>query len=204
MNHLARLLVLLAVSSLAAQSLKNEDLGISITNKPQLFVAEILDVKKMDLANRKAVFLNRGRVMERVKLSHGGGTRIYRFDDGFSENTEVKLGWQMPLARELWLAYYEWGWYMASSAHSGAVQVFELREGKVFIIQQIAFDMHHGGHAVGASFDPKRKILTVRSVPFDSPKGRCCPIYINTVTFRWDGQRFVRISAKRAPISKQE
>lgn len=200
MNQFAGLLIFVVLPFLVPQALK-KDLGITITYKPRLFAADVTDIAKMGLANRQAVLLDHGKVLEKVKLKQGRGTKTTRLgEEGYSEKTEVQIGWQKSLGQDHRLAYYEWGWYAASSSQSGVVQVFELRDGKVSITQQIDFDMHHGGHAVGASFDPNSRTITVRSVPYESPDGRCCPTYINIVTFRWDGQLFVSVRARRAPL----
>lgn len=204
MNHLVRLLVLLAVPSLAAQSLKNEDLGVVVVNKTGLFAAQVADFSKMDLANTRAVNLgSHGEIEEWQALKRGKGTTVYTSRSGVYEGmTEARFKWRRALDNEHWLALYGWTWASGSSNSSLLAQVMEPRGEKVFITQQIEANAHGAGADV--AFDPATKLLTVKAVGFTPSDAHCCPSFLGVVTFRWDGQRFVRVGAKRVPIPKQD
>jgi hypothetical protein len=85
----------------------------------------------------------------------------------------------------------------ASCNHHEIVQVFELRGSHPFLIQQIDFDSDATG--TGATFDGNSLTLTVRGrSKEDSP--HCCPKSLDVVTYRWERQKFVQSSYKRAPV----
>jgi hypothetical protein len=197
MNLFARLLLVAVLPSVAIPAEKI-DWGVDVESKPYTFAVDVADINSFDLANMKAVRLDRGKAEETVRLKRGKAKKEYRDKDNvFISETEVTLRWAKPLNAQRRVVYYEWGWYAGSSDQGGIVQVFELNEGKVLIAQQIYLDMHHGGQEVGARLDENSKELVVKSVPWDSPNGRCCPSHLNTNVFHWDGQRFVRIRATR-------
>jgi hypothetical protein len=95
------------------------------------------------------------------------------------------------------IADYQWEWLAGSSSQEDVVQVLETSGGRVLITQQIQINTHHGGHSVGASYDPRRRVLTCSGADLDPPEGRCCPSLMDVVTFRWNGAKFVRVSGKR-------
>jgi hypothetical protein len=182
----------------------DDDLNIYVTRSFSLFASNVSDIHHVDFANHPAVFLksptNNG---ERQVLKQGRGKSTYvlgRSLEGTAWGTsEVRLKWQRALDPDHWIVGYHWYWTAASSSQSEILQVFELRDGKVFITQQIEADLH-GGRSIGAMLNPRSRRLTVKSVELNSPNGRCCPTYINTVVFDWTGERFRRISAHRAPV----
>jgi hypothetical protein len=204
MNALARLLLLAVLPAFASQSLKNEDLGVDVVNKPGLFAAKVPDFSKMDLANMRAVNLgSHGEIEEWQELKHGKGTTVYTSHSGLYEGTtQAKFVWQQSLDIQHQLAAYRWSWGAGSSRQSVLVQVMELRGEKVIITQQIEANAH--GCCADAKYDPKNGLLTVKAVGFAENDGHCCPSFLGVVTFRWDGHRFVRIRAGRAPIPKQD
>jgi hypothetical protein len=205
MNHIARFLIVALLPSFAIPSEKI-DWGIDVESKRHTFAMNVADINQLDLANMNAFYLVEGKTEERLLLRRGKANRIYYFvdDNSVSGSTKVTFRWKKPLDEQRFLAYYEWGWYAGGSDQGGIIQVFEISEAKVSITQQIYFNMHAGARAVGAIFDANAQTLTVKSVPFFSPGGRCCPSHLNTITFRWDGQRFVRVGAKLAPIPKHD
>ena len=206
MTQLARLLLLAVLPAVASQSLKNEDLGVNVISKPGLFASHVSDFSKMDLANMRAVNLGvYGELEEWQKLKHGRGRTVAFGADGqvlAGNQTDVRLESHEMLDADHQLVVYWWQWVGGSSSQSLIVQVLELRGDKVFIAQQIEADAHGAGAA--AAFNPKTRLLTVKAVGFAENDGHCCPSFLGVVTFRWDGQRFVRIRARRAPIPKQD
>jgi len=201
MNKFAFVLFLAVAPCLFSQKLKDDDLNVYVTHSSSLFASNISDFHHLDLSNLRAVFIeasgSRGQ-WQALKNGKGKTVDINRYGE-FEGATDVALAWQQPLDAKHWLAAYDWEWVGGSSSHSQIVQVFELRDGKVFITQQIEADTHHGGAAVGAVLNPSKKTLVVRAVELDSPKGRCCPTQINVVAFAWTGKQFRRVSAFRMP-----
>jgi hypothetical protein len=196
MNKLALLLLVTAMPCVFSQSLKSKDLAqlnVFITRGNWLFASNISDLTHVDFANLRAVNIDDGEWQE---LRRGKGKTI--LEDG--SRTEVWLRWRHALNDNHWVAGYGWFEAAGSSNSSEVVQVLELRDRKVYITQQIEAVTHHGGKSAGAWFDTKKNLLTVKAVESDSPKGRCCPTHMNVVVFRWDGNRFRRISAKTVPI----
>jgi hypothetical protein len=117
----------------------------------------------------------------------------------YEGGVEVELGWWRQLDPTHAVVDYLWTDGNGSSNQSEIVQVFELRDGKVFITQQVEADTH-GGDTAGARFDETTKRLIVKAVELDSPNGRCCPTHLNVVVFRWEGREFRQISARQTPI----
>lgn len=202
MNRFAFVLVLACVPSVFSQTIKDDDSNVYVTHTSVVFASRISDLNHLDLANLRAVFIEPdGSKGEWQALKHGRGraVEINRYGE-FEGATGVALAWQQPLDASHWLAAYDWEWVGGSSSHSQIVQVFELRDGKAFITQQIQADTHHGGRAAGAMLNAEKKTLIVRAVELDSPEGRCCPTRINVVAFAWTGRRFRRVSARQVPI----
>jgi hypothetical protein len=199
MNRFAFLLLLVAPPCLVSQTLKNNDLNVYITRASVLFAAGIGDFSQMDFANARAVHVDGDGEWQALKRGRGRTKDASRVG-----SVEVWLRWQQALDARHWVVDYDWEWIAGSSSQSNIVQVVELREGKVYITQEIEVDTHHGGHAVGAWFNAGRKRLTVKAVNYAPFEGRCCPSLMGVVTFVWDGTRFHRITAKRVPLPKDE
>lgn len=194
-------MLIFATPFVIAQRLKEEDLNVYVTHTHSLFASQVSGFDQVDLRNSRAVYISPdGHKGEWQALKQGRGKTEYvsRYG-GFEGATDVVLAWQKPLDAAHWLVAYDWEWVGGSSSHSQVVQVFELRDGKVFITQQIEADAHHGGRAVGAILNKEKKTLVVRAVEIDSPKGRCCPTHINVVAFIWTGTAFQRVSARQIP-----
>jgi hypothetical protein len=202
MNKLILLLLVTVMPCVFLQSLKTADLegrNVFVTRGNRLFASNISEVRQMDFANLRAVNIDSGEWQE---LKNGKGKSLTNVGEGLHESTEVWLTWIHELDDSHWVADYDWEWIAGSSSHSNIFQVFELREGTVYITQQIEAVTHHGGRFTGAWFDTNKKLLTVKAVESDSPKGRCCPTHMNVVVFRWDGKQFRGISAKTLPLRK--
>ncbi len=198
MNKLAFFLLVTAMPGEFSQSLKTADLehlNVYLTRANRLFASNISDLTHVDFANLQAVEIDGG---EWQKLRNGKGKSIHKEDiPGF---VEVWLNWAHALNEDHWVADYSWFWAAGTSNSSEIVQVFELRDGKVYITQQIEAVTHHGGRSVAAWFNANKKLLTVKAVESDSPKGRCCPTKMNVLVFRWEGKQFRCISAKTVPL----
>lgn len=201
MKMLLFILLIFATPFVIAQRLKQEDLNVYVTRRSSLFASHVSSFDQVDFRNSRAVHISPdGHKGEWQALKRGKGKTEYisRYG-GFEGATDVVLAWQQALDAAHWLVAYDWEWVGGSSSHSQVVQVFELRDGKIFITQQIEADTHHGGRAVGAILNEVKKTLVVRAVEIDSPKGRCCPTHINVVVFTWTGKTFHRVSARQIP-----
>ena len=199
MNKLAFLLLVAAMPCVFSQSLKTEELNVYMTRSNWLFASDVADLAHVDFANLRAIEIEDGQWQE---LRKGRGKSATSIGDGLHQFTEVWLTWVYQLDAQHSVVDYEWEWVVGSSSHSNVVQVFELRDRKVYITQQIEADIHHGGDAVGAWFNADKKLLTVKAVA-DSPQGRCCPTEMNVLILRWEGNKFRRISAKTVPLPKE-
>src|SRR5262249_3696066 len=195
MNKFAALLLLLATSLRGyTQGPKPDDFNVYVTPRTsKLFVSGVSDFSRLDLANLRAMHIASG---EWQKLKKGEG--VTRPGEG--GRIEVTLGWQRALDPEHWVADYSWIWIAGSSSSSDIIHVLELRDGKVYVTQEIEADTHHGGKAVGAWFDSNKKLLTVKAVNYAPGEGRCCPSLMGVVTFRWNGKQFRPMRAKRVPL----
>ena len=206
MCKFAFVLLFIAAPSLFLQEIKGENLNVYVTHSSSLFASDVSDFRHLDLANSRAVFIEPGGQRGQWQaLKHGKGKTVEINRHGVFEGaTNVVLAWQQQLDATHWLAAYDWEWVRGSSSDSEVVQVFELRDGKIFITQQIEADTHHGGRAAGAVLNREKKTLTVRAVELNSPQGRCCPTYINVVAFNWTGSRFRRVGSRQIPIPSDE
>ncbi|HSK45432.1 MAG TPA: hypothetical protein VLA83_16255 [Candidatus Binatia bacterium] len=200
------MLLCIAAPSLLSQKIKGDDLNVYVTDASSLFASNVSDFNNIDLANLRAVFIEPGGKRGQWQaLKHGKGKTVDINRHGVFEGaTDVILAWQQQLDATHWLAAYDWECVGGSSSHSQVVQVLQVRDGKVFITQQIEADTHHGGRAAGAVLNKEKNTLTVRAVELNSPKGRCCPTYINVVAFSWTGSRFRRVSSRQVPIPSYE
>jgi hypothetical protein len=202
MNRLALVLLISSAVCLAAQKLKQDDLNIYVTHTSALFASNVSDFDHLDVRNSRAVHIDSdGHKGEWQALKQGRGKTDYVTNYGvYQGGTEVDIGWIRRIDSEHMVVDYGWVWMAGSSSQSDIVQVFELRDGKVFITQQIEADTHGGDTAAGVRFDERTKRLIVKAVELDSPNGRCCPTRLNVVVFRWDGGKFRQISARQVPI----
>jgi hypothetical protein len=200
MNKLAFLLLVAVMPFVFSQSLKTQDLeqlNVFVTRGNRLFASNISDLTYVDFANLRAVNIDGGEWQE---LRKGEGKTIRKEDaPGF---VEVRLNWVRALNDDHWVVDYGWFEAAGSSNSFAVVQLFERRDGKLYITQQIEAIMHHGGRSVGAWFNANKKQLTVKAVELDSPKGRCCPTRMNVLVFRWDGTQFRCISVKTVPLAE--
>ncbi len=148
---------------------------------------------------RAIIFDSNGSIMDSARLRdcRFDGDRRIQGTSGIREHVSVELGFLHPLSRQdgaaTAVADFHWGWIVASSSQSEAVQVFELSDHRLRIVQQIEFNVHHGWPRAGASFDPKTDLLTVRAVRNDPANGRCCPSILDVVAYRWSGNRFIEV-----------
>lgn len=193
------LLLLASCCWLHSQPLEYNDPGIYVSGTHFPYLADATDFLHLDFRNTRAVDIGEGW----QALRDGKGKSIRRNRNGdFQMATEVTLEWQHALDSEHWVVAYTWFWTAASSSSEEIVQLFEAHEGSVYITQQIRIDTHHGGRAVGARFEEKNKLLTAKAVSYVQGEGRCCPSLMSAVSFRWDGQQFRRVHAKRVPLPK--
>jgi hypothetical protein len=195
MTKLAFLLLVTVTPCVFSQSLKTEkleDLNIYVTCGNWLFASNISDLTRVDFANLRVVNIDGGEWQE-LRKGKGKSTR----EDG--SRTEVWLNWAQALNDDHWVVDYGWFEAAGSSNSVDIVQLFELRDAKVYITQQIEVITHHGGKAVGAWLDVNKKLLTVKAVA-SSGKGRCCPTHMNVVVFGGNGTQFRRVSAKTVPL----
>jgi hypothetical protein len=205
MKRFAIFLLLSFLPLLSSQTSRDEDFGIhTVCHGSRLFVSKVPDFSKMDLKNMKAFFLDRdGKIGEwqALKRGHGKTTHLVK-QSGVEVGSYTDLKWQRLLDSEHQVATYEWQWVGANTSESILVQVFEFREDKVFITQQIEAEAH--GPGAGADFNPRTNLLTVHSLVFSDKDGHCCPSSLSTVVFRWDGRLLRRISTSKEPIPKDD
>jgi hypothetical protein len=203
MKNLAFVLLLAISPNFFSKSPNDKDTNVYVIRASRLFSSKVSGLNQIDFANMRAfVVSSDAGISEWQQLRHGRGmTKELAPAGSFAGSTEVRLAWQKQLDASHAVVAYDWEWVGGSSSHSQLVQVFELRDDKIFITQQIEADTHHGDTAVGAVLNPSKKTLIVRSVELDSPKGRCCPTQINVVAFAWTGKQFRRVSAFRVPSS---
>jgi len=93
-------------------------------------------------------------------------------------------------------ALVDLGWTSVggSSGTTGILLVFEVRDGRLSIIQQINYDMHAPGTLY--KFYPGTRVLIVLGrTADDSP--HCCPKSLDEVTFGWNGKEFQAQSVQR-------
>jgi hypothetical protein len=194
--------LLAATPFIFSQRSKCED-NVHVTHALRLFATNVSDFNHFDFANQPAVMTKPEGSGEQQALKRGRGkTKQFTHEGDFMGSTEVRLVWQQALNATHWAVVYDWEWIAASSSQSEIIQVFELRDGKVFITQQIEADLHHGGHLMGATMNASSHRLTVKSVEPDSPNGRCCPRYANVLEYDWSGQEFHRIGSHRELLPK--
>ncbi len=77
------------------------------------------------------------------------------------------------------------------------VQVFELRDARPVLVQQIDFDSDARG--TGATFDDRLLTLKI-SGRSNEESPHCCPKSLDVITYRWEGRQFVQKSYKRIGV----
>ena len=205
MNKFALLLLLSSTTCLTLQRLKQDELNVYVTRTAALFASNVSDFDHLDLRNSQAVYIEPdGNKGEWQELKRGRGKTRILHNGQFESATDVGFRWQYSLDANHIVVTYWWVWIAGSSSQSDIIQVFESRDGKVFITQQIEADTHGGGTVAGASFNRNAKSLTVKAVELDSPNGRCCPTHLNIVVFHWDGMKFRQASAHQIPMPAEK
>jgi hypothetical protein len=201
MNKLA-LVLLFFVSPLLFSKKATDNTNVYVTETSHLFASDVSDISRMDFPNLRAFFLPLDEYSAWQQLKKGKGRTQVTIGKGVWNATQVELEWQKQLDRDHMVVAYIWTWVTFTSYESEVVQVFERRDGKAYIVQQIVADRHNGEPDAGAIFDERTRKLTVKSVELDSPLGRCCPRYLNVVTFSWDGARLKRTIVSRRFLPK--
>ena len=189
------LLVVLSPSLLLLGS--GDDLHVYVQDESFLFAKDVSELSKLDLHNGVALLLEHNKIYDRERLKKGTGKTGRTLRGG---SREVHLEWLYRIDDSHIVANYSWEWIAGSSSQSEIVQVFHFSGNEVFVTQQIKIDMHHGGGAVGAYFNFRRKLLLAKAVAYGFGEGRCCPSLMDIVTFRWDGERFRRVNRQRVPL----
>src|SRR5262249_9451255 len=126
MSKLTFVVLLSAMPCVFAQSLKTEDLNVFITNSSWFYASEITDLSRLDFANLRAINVEGGEWQE---LKRGCGKSKPNRGERI---TEVTLRWRHLLDPEHWVVNYDWFEAAGSSNSFEIVQVFELRDGKVY------------------------------------------------------------------------
>lgn len=130
-----------------------------------------------------------GSVSERITLKSG------KYDSGWHNgSTDVEFLWAYQVDDGLWIVATAWEWVGGSSSQDTIVQVFSCEDDRPIVVQQISGDAH-SEHA-GASFDPKAKVLKVKSV--DYGKGaHCCPEFLDITNFHWRTNHLVFATTRK-------
>ncbi len=85
-------------------------------------------------------------------------------------------------------------WFSArgSSATTGIAQVFELREGRLMLVQQLEWDEHVETNRPFAVFDPASYRLIICVAHYLPGDSHCCVSAVDVVTLRWSKSKFIR------------
>jgi hypothetical protein len=151
---------------------------------------------KRDIEGR-AVICDGKNISQSLRLTKGEGSRRI---GKLGEITSAWLGWVWIIENNFAVGTYRWEWIAGSSSHSDFVQVFQLRENRLVVTQQIHFDTHHGGKTAGATYDPGTETLEIRAVGYSGSEGRCCPSKLKIVKYAWRDNRFQKLSSRVIPI----
>lgn len=155
-------------------------------------------IHKRDIEGR-AVICDGKRISEALRLRKGEGSRRVESLGGI---TSASLGWVWLIEPTFAVGTYRWEWFAGSSSHSDFVQVFELRQKRLVVTQQIHFDTHHGGNKAGADYDPRTTTLEIRAVAYSGSEGRCCPSKLKIIRYAWRNNRFQKLSSRVIPLPR--
>jgi hypothetical protein len=83
-----------------------------------------------------------------------------------------------------------------SSSGEGIAEVFKLSGGQLRIIQTVRWDTHFDSRGAKNVYDPTMGTLVVHSAHYIPGDAHCCVSAMDTVTFKWNGTRFVEQDLK--------
>ena len=90
------------------------------------------------------------------------------------------------------LVLYSWSDGGVSSSQGATAQVFTVSDGHLRSVQKIDWDTHFQAGQPTDSFDRSTNTLVIRSAHYIPGDAHCCVSAMDSVTFRWDGTRFVK------------
>ncbi|MFZ0821242.1 MAG: hypothetical protein WAM91_14330 [Candidatus Acidiferrales bacterium] len=125
--------------------------------------------------------------LKKGKYNHqdNHGFETITFDDVYYLNSDSKN-------RQLALVLITWFYGGGSSNTDGIAQVFELINHRLKLVQQIHWDEHFDTNLAYFFFNTNLQRLIVRTAHYLPGDSHCCISAMDTVTFRWNGSRFVQ------------
>jgi hypothetical protein len=108
--------------------------------------------------------------------------------------------------RQYELAIYSWFEACGSSDTTGIAQIFELRDQRLKVVQQLYWDQHFDTEQPYFSFDEKSETLVVRTAHYLVWKNgisdsHCCVSAMDVIDLRWSGSRMLR-KAKHTQLTE--
>ena len=157
----------------------------------------LASLRRLDLKDSEVVtFDEGGRPGPKAHLRAG------KCEVRFKETSYwLGLKWSMvlqnePSETEIAVAQFDLVETAGSSSDYGVVQVFQLKEGRLSVVQQILFNTR-GSAKVGATLDARSNTLTIRGV---HGWEHCCPTELDVVRFRIDGDLFKLMGHRKVPL----
>jgi hypothetical protein len=154
-------------------------------------------LKEADFKNFNARFyyspkeLEDSRQLKNGRYSHRGNegfADIYLDEVDFINRKSDKSMYALVL--------FQWIYGGGSSNNHGIAQVFELRDRQLTLVQQIEWDQHFDTKKDYSRFERKLGRLIIRSARFLPGDSNCCISAADTVTFQWNGSRFVQVGVQ--------
>jgi hypothetical protein len=195
-----RMLAAALFYSAACASASDRGFSISVVEPNYRYSRAVSHLDKSVVCNLQLIYFESGgKAADRLQLKGCHGEREGRLEHS---DVDVTFYYSQSATPPLAIAGFRWESIAGSSSHEDSVQVLTLRAGHIHVLQQISFEVHHGGERAGATFDPKTRVLTVRAVRADPEKGRCCPAVLDVVTYRWSTDRFRETGRTTEPVTQ--
>lgn len=202
----------LAISPMAAPQLRQQPSGVpydqdfgppfETTALNYRYLGSYDRMKDIDFRNVTAhIFYDQGKSEFTARLSNGSFEG--RLKIGL-DSVNLDAVHQLPAASpntEYELVLLTWFSARGSSDTSGIAQVFELRDHRLTIKQQMNWDEHFEPDGPYVLFDEQSRTLTFRAAHYLPGDSHCCVSAVDVVTMRWNGIHFARI-ALRTELSK--
>lgn len=152
-------------------------------------------LKDVDFRNLTAhIFYNQGKSELIATLRKGSFERKLKFS---YDSVTVDAVHELPRnssGTERALVLFTWFASGGSSSTEGVAQVFELRDHRLTITQQLDWDEHFQTSEPYASFESSSNTLTVRAAHYLPGDSHCCVSAMDVVTLRLNKARFAKRS----------
>jgi len=154
-------------------------------------------VRELDLKESEVIiFGERGRMWVKGRLHRGLYEVSHKVGGEWLRLNRLKFPTAESGKPESGVAYFDWVSTGASASDYGVLQVLQIRDGHLYVAQQIEFNTR-GSSKAGATFSPETNVLTIQGV---HGWEHCCATELDVVRFRFEGGVFKQAGYHKTPL----